>query len=251
MLVKEFGTQNKEVLILLHGGGLSWWNYQEATKLLAEQYHVVLPVLDGHGGSEVPFHSIEENARHIFAMIKERFSGRVAAIAGVSLGGQIAAELLSMHPEVCRFALLESTLVKPMALTYRLIKPTYEVSYGMIQQKWFAKLQADYLGIPKDLFEDYFQDTCKISKTDMIAFLEANSNYKIKAGLSKTRAKVLILAGSREIRQIRDSAVVLQNTIPNSQMKILPGYRHGEFSLNHPAEFAALLSAGLDTKEEP
>ena len=30
----EFGKQNEEVIILLHGGGLSWWNYQEVAELL-------------------------------------------------------------------------------------------------------------------------------------------------------------------------------------------------------------------------
>ena len=35
----EFGQQNPDVVMLLHGGGLSWWNYREAAKRLAERYH--------------------------------------------------------------------------------------------------------------------------------------------------------------------------------------------------------------------
>lgn len=27
MIIKEYGIKNKETIILLHGGGLSWWNY--------------------------------------------------------------------------------------------------------------------------------------------------------------------------------------------------------------------------------
>ena len=38
----EFGKQNEEVIILLHGGGLSWWNYQEVAELLQKRYHVIL-----------------------------------------------------------------------------------------------------------------------------------------------------------------------------------------------------------------
>ena len=34
MTVVEYGQQNAEVILLLHGGGLSWWNYREAAKLL-------------------------------------------------------------------------------------------------------------------------------------------------------------------------------------------------------------------------
>ena len=50
----EFGQQNPDVIMLLHGGGLSWWNYREVAKRLAERYHVVLPVLDGHADSDAP-----------------------------------------------------------------------------------------------------------------------------------------------------------------------------------------------------
>ena len=42
----EFGTQNNDVIMLLHGGGLSWWNYKAEAELLKDQYHVVLPILD-------------------------------------------------------------------------------------------------------------------------------------------------------------------------------------------------------------
>ena len=53
MTVIEYGQQNDHVILLLHGGGLSWWNYREAAKILSAQYHVVLPVLDGHADSAI------------------------------------------------------------------------------------------------------------------------------------------------------------------------------------------------------
>ena len=58
----EFGQQNTETILLLHGGGLSWWNYREIAKLLEKDYHVILPVLDGHADSDAPFTTIEDNA---------------------------------------------------------------------------------------------------------------------------------------------------------------------------------------------
>ena len=49
MTIMEYGKHNPEVVILLHGGGLSWWNYREAAQKLAEQYHVVEVPLHQHG----------------------------------------------------------------------------------------------------------------------------------------------------------------------------------------------------------
>ncbi len=238
----EFGNQNPDVVMLLHGGGLSWWNFREVAALLAEQYHVVLPVLDGHADSDAHFTSIEENAARLISYIDTRFDGQVLAIGGLSLGGQIAVEMLSQRPDICRYALIESALVKPMKLTHALIGPTFCMSYGLIKQKWFAKAQADYLGIPKALFDDYYRDTCAISKSDMIAFLKANSIYTIKPSLSETTAKVKIVAGSREQKSIRDSAKMLHDAIPGSSMEILPGLRHGDLSLNKPEQYAKILT---------
>ena len=237
----EYGNQNPETIILLHGGGLSWWNYRDVAQLLSDRVHVVLPILDGHAGSDAPFTSIEDNAVRIIAHIDEHFGGKVLAVGGLSLGGQIAVEMLTQSPAICRFALIESALVKPMKLTHALIKPTFGMSYGLIKQKWFAKMQAAYLGIPKKLFNDYFRDTCKITKEDMIAFLKSNCAYSTQPALRNAQAKVHIVFGSKEQSSIRTSGKLLNHTIPGSTMEVLPGYRHGDLSLNHPQAYAQKL----------
>ena len=237
----EYGNQNPETIILLHGGGLSWWNYRDAAQYLSEQYHVVLPILDGHADSDAPFTSIDDNATRIIAYIDQHLGEKVLAVGGLSLGGQIAVEILTQRSDICRFALFESTLVKPSKLTRALIKPTFGMSYGLIKQKWFAKMQAAYLGIPQKLFDDYYRDTCKITKEDMIAFLESNSAYSIKPALRDAQAKVHIVFGSKEQSLIRTSGKLLNRMIPDSTLESLPGYNHGDLSLNHPQAYAQKL----------
>ena len=246
----ELGKENNDIVLLLHGGGLSWWNYREAAKLLEKDYHVVLPVLDGHAESDAPFTSIEDNAAGLISYIDAYFGGQVAVLGGLSLGGQIALEMLNQRPDICRFALIESALVKPSKVTCGLIGPVFGMSYGLIKQRWFAKMQADYLGIPKELFEDYYRDTCAITKADMIAFLKANCVYEAKNGLGKTTAKVKIVAGSREQKGILDSAKLLQSTIPNSQMEILPNLRHGDLSIHCPEQYAQMLREWMTKKRK-
>lgn len=242
MTFVEYGQHNKNMVMLLHGGGLSWWNYREAAQRLAGQYHVVMPVLDGHADSDAPFRTIEDNAARLISYMDTHCDGQILALGGLSLGGQIAVEMLSQRKDICQYALIESALVKPMKLTSALIGPAFGMSYGLIRQTWFSRLQADHLGIPKNLFNDYFRDTCKISKTDMLAFLKANSLYTIKPGLSETAAKVKILAGSREQKNIRDSAHLLNHAIPGSSMEILPGLRHGDLSINKPELYVKILT---------
>ena len=237
----EYGAQHSGTVILLHGGGLSWWNHRDAAQLLSDRFHVVLPILDGHAGSDAPFTSIEDNAARIIAHIDGHFGGSILALGGLSLGGQVAVEMLAQRPDICRFALIESALVKPMKLTHGLIAPAFGMSYGLIRQKWFAKMQAAYLGIPKNLFEDYYRDTCRITKEDMIAFLQSNSAYSVKPGLRDTQAGVHIVFGSKEQAPIRASGKLLNRTVPDSTLEVLPGYGHGDLSLNHPEQYAQML----------
>ena len=41
----EFGKENNNIILLLHGGGLSWWNYEDVAKSLQKDYHVILPTI--------------------------------------------------------------------------------------------------------------------------------------------------------------------------------------------------------------
>ena len=65
----EYGKENSDVIILLHGGGLSWWNYKEVAERLQTDYHVVLPILDGHSGCDKLFTTIENNALDIIEFV--------------------------------------------------------------------------------------------------------------------------------------------------------------------------------------
>ena len=73
MRAREYGTEHSQVVILLHGGGLGPWNYREEAERLKAYYHVVLPILDGHAGSDRSFSTIEENARALIEEMDERF----------------------------------------------------------------------------------------------------------------------------------------------------------------------------------
>ena len=75
MVTVQYGQENKEVILLLHGGGLSWWNFREAAELLQEKYHVIIPILDGHAGSDRDFTTIESNAKEMLEYIDENHNG--------------------------------------------------------------------------------------------------------------------------------------------------------------------------------
>ncbi len=238
MKVVEYGKNNSNVLVLLHGGGLSWWNYREVAELLQQDYHVVIPILDGHSNSDKDFTSIEDNASEIIEYIDRKYNGSVSLIGGLSLGGQILVEILSQRSDICKIAIIESALVIPMKLTHYLVKPMMEMSYGLIKQAWFAKLQFKSLRIKSELYDEYYRDTCNITKENMISFLKANACYTVKEKIVDTQAKVFVFVGQREQSKMIRSAQKLNTMIPDSILEIKNKMYHGEYSINYANEYA-------------
>ena len=234
----EYGNHNHDTIILLHGGGLSWWNYKDAANALQNDYHIILPILDGHAGSDKAFTTMEDNASEIIEYIDAHYGGSVLLIGGLSLGGQILLEMLSQRKDICQYAVVESALVRPSKLTYSMIKPAFGSCYGLIKHKWFSGLQFKSLKIKSDLFEHYFRDTCAISKKDMIAFLQANSLYSLKESIKECTAKVHIYVGEKETGSMRKSADDIHSALPQSTLQVLPKLYHGEFSINHGNDYA-------------
>ncbi len=246
MKTVEYGKDNEDVIILLHGGGLSWWNYKEVAERLASRFHIVMPILNGHSGSSIPFTSIEDNAVEIISYIDKNFGGHVLLIGGLSLGGQVLVEILSQRNNICKFAIIESALVLPMKFTEAIIKPTYDMCYPLIKKMWFAKLQFKALHIKPELFENYYTDTVNITKENMIAFLMANSNYRVKATLADCKAKALVLVGGKEQSIMKKSAQKITDCLPMARLEIMENYYHGDVSINHSEQYAEKLLQLID-----
>ena len=238
MRFREYGADHRDTIILLHGGGLSWWNYREAAELLQDEYHIVLPILDGHAGSDRPFTTIEENASEIISFVDERLNGSVLLIGGLSLGGQVLLEMLSQRRELCPYALVESAAVIPSRLTSALIGPAFGSSYGLIKNKIFARLQFQSLHMKPTLFDDYYRDTSQIEKSDMIAFMRASTSYSLKPSFLDSSAEIHVCVGEKETGEIRRSAEAICRMRPSCELHRLKGLRHGEFSINHAGRYA-------------
>lgn len=234
----EYGKKNSETLIFLHGGGLSWWNFEKIAEILQKHYRVIIPILDGHSGSDSRFTSIEANASEIISFIDSHLDGHVLLIGGLSLGGQILLDMLSQRKDICKFAVIESALAIPSRLTRSMIKPAFGSCYWLIKHKWFSKLQFKYLRINPDLFDKYYMDTRAISKKDMIAFLEANSMYEIKDSLKESTAEAYVIVGEKEGKIMQRSANLIHQSLIGSTMQILTGLHHGEFSINQSEGYA-------------
>ena len=250
MKFKEFGDRNLPTIIMLHGGGLSWWSLTDIVETLKGKYHVVTPIIDGHGeDGDTDFISIEDSAVRLIRYIDSEYGGEVFAISGLSIGAQIVAEVLSRRKDIAKYAIIESALIYPIKGVVALTVPTYKLFYGLVKQKWFSKMQAKTLFVPENKFQQYYEDSLRISKESLINITISNGNYTLKNTISDTSARVLILVGEKELGVMKKSAEALHQMIPHSELLILPRMGHGEISLVHAAQYMNLLRGLFEESE--
>lgn len=242
MKFKEFGNKSKPVIIFLHGGGLSWWSLKPQIEALKKDYYIVTPIIDGHGDDwKKTFKSIENSAEQLIDYIEDNFNGKVYAICGLSIGAQIVVEVMSKERTITENALIESALVYPMKMVTKLTIPMYNLSYGLIKKRWFAKLQAKTLYVPDESFESYYLDSSRMSKESLINMTISNGDYSISPTLLNTQAKALILVGEKELSMMKKSAKLLHDTIKGSTLKVIKKSGHGEISLVQTDKYIDLI----------
>lgn len=242
MLFKETTNKQMPTIFLLHGGGLSTWSLKEVVNQLETDFHIVTPIIDGHGeNADEEFTSIYECAKKVIAYIDKEYNGKIYAIGGLSIGAQIATEVLSLRMDIAEYAILESALVYPMKATAAVTVPAFRLFYGLIQKRWFAKMQAKTLFVPDNQFEEYYEDSTKITKQSLINMTKSNASYYLRKEISNTDAKVWIIVGERELKIMKKSAMKLHKAIQGSKLYVAPSMKHGEFSLSHPFEYVKQL----------
>ena len=242
MIFKEFGNKNMPVIIFLHGGGLSWWSWKPQIEALQKDYCIVTPIIDGHGDAcDTTFVSIKKSAEQVIKYIKENCNGKVFAICGLSIGAQIIVEILSKECDITENAVIESALVYPMKMATALTVPMYNMCYGLIKKRWFAKLQAKTLNVPDELFETYYEESSRMTKESLINITISNGDYPMPLTLCNTKAKTLILVGEKELSIMKKSASLLHQTINGSFLKVIEKSGHGEISLIYPDKYLNLL----------
>ncbi len=242
MQFKHFGDENKPVVVLLHGGGLSWWMWEPHIAMLNEDYHFILPIIDGHDIDDITFSNISDSSDHLIQHIEKTCGGQVFALCGLSLGAQIALDVLAKRPDMAKYALIESALTEPMGWIAEAAIPLVGLSYGLVAKRWFSRAQAKAMLLPDPMFETYFESSKRISKESLLNITRANAAFRVNPALGRCSTKTLILAGGKEVRAIKNSARALGKTLPNAAVRLLAGYRHGELSIGHPDEYVQVFS---------
>ena len=92
----EFGTENPELRVMLHGGGVSYRGQLQAAREMAKVYHIILVAYDGFNPDEpeTEFKSPMDEARRLGDYIVEHYGGKIDILYGISYGCRVLMEVL-------------------------------------------------------------------------------------------------------------------------------------------------------------
>ena len=251
MIFHEFGDKKFPHILLIHGGGNSWWNYLRQARMLSDKYHVILPTLDGHGEEyQKEYISTENSAQQILEYIKNNCDRKLFVIGGVSLGGQIAIELLSLDSDIAEKAIIDGSICIPQPKLARICTVIIKLFGKIIFNKSASKIQLSLMkkmypnmAYPEEIENYYIEDMPRIPiKTLVTIYQTYMGRYRLKDTITESKAQVLYIYGEKEMKCVKESAKLFQKMHPDCTLYEAKGYNHGYLSAYLPLEWMELVN---------
>jgi len=241
---QEYGDKSASLMLFLHGGGVSSWMWDKQIQYFTH-YHCIVPDFPEHGlnNDEINF-SINGSAAELIKLIEKKAKGKKVILIGFSLGAQVIIQMLSMKPDLIDFAIINSALVRPISYAKKLIQPSIRLTFPLIKNRCFSKLQAKTLYVSEDYFEKYYEESCQMKPDTLVRVLEENMSFEIPKNFRKANAKILVTVGEREKAVMKKSAIEIVETNSNCIGVIIPKIGHG-VSLAMPEFFNEMVETWI------
>ena len=243
MHVDESGPADAAPLLLLHGGGVSGWMWRPTIAALRTPVRTIVPDLPGHGASaSADYRSHDATVAALERLLEERAPGG-AAVVDFSLGAQLAVLLASRRPDLVTDVVVVSAQARRITmpgLTLAMLAAAAPLA------KWprFARLQAKELFVPEPLMAEYLDDSARITRATLVASVGENLRFTPPDGWAGSGPPALVVVGGAERALMRESARILHEARPGSELRVVDGVGHG-LPLQRPDLLAAMLDARL------
>lgn len=240
LFYKEYGDKNGPLMVFIHGGGVSGWMWDKQVEYFSN-YYCIVPDLPEQGSSRSEdLFTIDLSAEQIIALIEQKRNGHPVIAVGFSLGAQVLISMLSIRTDLIDFAVINSALVRPVPFS-RMLAKSLMLTYPLVKNKRFSKIQAKSMYIDESYFERYYQESCRLSKAAFLRIMHENMSFHIPDNFRKSSSKILVIVGEKEKSIMKKSLTDIVKSNSNCQGIILPQIGHG-VSLAKPDFFNKLIA---------
>ena len=210
-----------------------------------------MPTLDGHGEEyQKEYISTENSAQQIFEYIKNNCDRKLLVIGGVSLGGQITIELLSLDSDIAEKAIIDGSICIPQPKLARICTVIVKLFGKIMFSKSASKIQLGLMkkmypnmAYPEEIENYYIEDMPRVPiKTLVTIYQTYMGRYRLKDTITESKAQVLYIYGEKEMKCVKESAKLFQKMHPDCTLYEAKGYNHGYLSTYLPLEWMELVN---------
>ncbi len=255
-------------VLLLHGLAATKVSYLPLLPALAERYRVIVPDLPGHGESSKP----RERYTPVFfskviGALMDEMGIEKAAVVGNSMGGRIALEVADVYPDrVTSLILLDPAAAGVPFPLYARLLGLLPTGVGAVPVPWRRRIvvtairqmfadpdrlpRAGYVAAADEFIRIYRKGRARVALLSAMRGLMADEPEAFWRRAGRIEVPTLILWGREDRLVPVRLGRRLANTIPNSQLVVLPGVGHvPQFEL--PDETRSLVLTFLDGINPP
>lgn len=238
-----------EPLLFIHGLGSSSRDWENQVNFFAEHYQVILFDVRGHGKSSKPPgpYSIPLFAADT-AKLLERLGIAPVHVVGISMGGMIAFQLATSHPEMLKSLVIVNAGPEFIMQTLKERLQTWQRFmvvriFGMrkigeiLSERMFPKPEHAEL---RDIFvERWAENDPRAYRESMHAIL----GWSVMDRIGGITCPTLVIASDEDYSPVEEKKSYTEQ-IPKGELAIIADARHG-VPAERPEEFNAVLEAFL------
>lgn len=258
MRILEYGKERQRTLLFLPCTAEPDWAFTDAVTLLAQEFHVLQVIYDGHGGTGEDFVSVEKTVDEITNWLQGRGITCLDAAYGCSLGGACLTRLLAEGKLPVGRAVIDAGIT-PYQLPLLLrrlacLRDTLAVRLVMRNRKILeAAYPPERWTLPgRDPVQEYDALSAYLrtysNRSIRNIFWSAN-NDPLPPEPAETDCRIAYWYGGKEAKARRGNIRFIRRYFPQAQIHVIPEMEHAELVMLHPEEFYRQIELFMRSEE--
>lgn len=201
MKIEEFGKENDEIIIMLHGA--NFVHSFGGQYVLAKEYHLIVPHLMGFGDHTDRIFQTEECIKELADYIKT-FNKKVYLV-GFSLGAQLAFRLVSEYEELFMAVIAVSPwLIKEEPFVSKIADMNIK-QLKQLKNKFMCSFVGMMNGLPSEQRREFVMQMQNVSEETIRNVVYNGITIDSVPMFKNVTVPVIALAGAKEQKEVHDS----------------------------------------------
>lgn len=226
-------------VVLLHGGSVASWMWGPQVDAL-DDLDLWTPDLPGFGSRAAEdWVSLDAVADDVAATVASLVPEREVHLVGLSLGGIVALRTAARHPGLATSVVASGAVLDGV--------PGLVGAFGRAQLRvwdrpWYWRAQARAMGIPADERDLFVRSGLATRRDNQERLVDEVYDGCWPDGLERSGARVLAVAGSRDLAAARGALGTVARRVPDAVVRLAPGMHH-QWSAEDPELFSDMVRA--------